>query len=392
MNVLSIFSKYFRYFDQAIYSLSTLLLSILAPLFFFEDKAAEILYLISFLLLFLAGITAFFVTPILSLHDDSNNLVSKIFKLFSCVFVFGFLTVFSLKIFLDIENIYFYYFCFLFCAIELLRRIFIRKDFYVYSFFLSSGMFVLFPLAYFISSSYIFNFWEVLFYLSFFLALLGFFIYKKNVAVKVSLDKSFLNRVFEIGFISMGSFFLMWCATQGIFVVFYNGLEHAIFVEQKVIFSVLGFFNIVMVVQENKYQPLYAKAVVDGDIFEVRNYDRSVNFEGYALLFFCFILFILFYFMKYSFYISFFIFALYRFFLSVSKINVYYIRAIGKFKYLLLANMIALLVIFIVYLLDCLVVFYNYQIPLYFLIHSLVFLITTYFFRSREFYAKHWNI
>ena len=162
MNVLSIYSKYFRYFDQAIYSLSTLLLSILAPLFFFEDKAAEILYLISFLLLFLAGITAFFVTPILSIHDDSNNLVSKIFKLFSCVFVFGFLTVFSLKIFLNIENVYFYYFCFLFCAIELLRRIFIRKDFDVYSFFLSSGMFVLFPLAYFISSSYIFNFWSYL--------------------------------------------------------------------------------------------------------------------------------------------------------------------------------------------------------------------------------------
>ncbi|WP_180108598.1 hypothetical protein [Acinetobacter sp. YH12147] len=392
MNILNIFSKYFRYFDQAIYSLATLLLSILAPLFFFEDKAAEILYLISFLLLFLAGTTAFFVTPILSIYDDSNSLVSKVFRLFSYVLIFGFLIVFSLSDLLDIKNIYFYYFSFMFCAIELLRRIFIRKDFNVYSFYLSSGMFVIFLLAYFISSFYFFDFWMVLFYLSFFLALFGFFIYKKNVAVKVSLDKSFLNRVFEIGFISMGSFFLMWCVTQGIFVVFYNGLEHAVFVEQKVIFSVLGFFNIVMVVQENKYQPLYAKAVVGSDVFKIRSYDRSVNFEGYALLFICFILFILFYFMKYSFYISFFIFALYRFFLSISKINVYYIRAIGKFKYLLLANMIALLVTFVVYLLGFLVVFYNYQIPLYFLIHSSVFLITTYFFRSRDFYAKHWNI
>lgn len=392
MKILSVCSKYFRYIDQAIYSLSTLLLSILAPLFFFEAKAAEILYLISFLLLFLASVTAFFVTPILSIHDDSNTLVSRIVRLFSYVLIFCFLTVFSLKILLDIKNIYFYYFSFLFCTIELLRRIFIRKDFYVYSFFLSSGMFILFPSAYFISSFYLFDFWEVLFFISFFLVFLGYLFYKKNIDVRVTLDKSFLNKIFEIGFFSIGSFFLMWCATQGIFVVFYNGLEHAVFVEQKVIFSILGFFNIIMIVQENKYQPLYAKAVGDNNISKLKNYDKSVNFESYMLFFLCFIIFLLLYFMKYSYYISFFIFALYRFFLSVSKINIYYIRAVGKFKYLLLANLIALLVVLIVYILNFLVVFNHYQIPLYFLIHSFVFLIVTYLFRSREFYAKHWNI
>jgi len=392
MNILSIFSKYFRYFDQALYSLSTLLLSILAPLFFFKDKAAEILYLISFLLLFLASVTAFFVTPILSIYDESNNLVSKIFKLFFYVLIFCFLTVFSLEILLGIKNIYFFYFSFLFCTIELLRRIFIRKEFYVYSFLLSSGMFILFPLAYFISSYYFFDFWELLFYLSFFLALLGSLIYKKNISVRVTLDKIFLNKILEIGFFSIGSFFLMWCATQGIFVVFYNDLDHSVFVEQKVIFSILGFFNIIMIVQENKYQPLYAKAVGDTNIGKLKQYDKSVNFESYMLFFLCSIIFLLLYFMEYSYYISFFIFSLYRFFLSISKINIYYIRAIGKFKYLLLANFIALFFVLIIYILDFLVVFNHYQIPLYFLIHSFVFFIVTYLFRSREFYAKHWNI
>ena len=108
MKILNLVWKYLRYIDQAIYSLSTLLLSVLAPFFFSVDQAAEVLYLISFLLLFLAGTTAFFVTPILSIHDESNELVSKIFRIFSIFIIFIFFITFILKNIFVIENIYFF--------------------------------------------------------------------------------------------------------------------------------------------------------------------------------------------------------------------------------------------------------------------------------------------
>lgn len=392
MNIVEIFTKYFRYLDQAIYSISTLLLSILAPLFFSKEQSAEILYLISFLLLFLAGVSAFFITPILSLHDDSNNLVSKMVKLFLYVAIFITLAIFFSKILFNIQNIYFYYFSLLFCNIELLRRIFIIKNFHIFSFFLSCSMFILIPLTYFITSQYIFNFWKVLFYFSIPIIILGYYFFKKNIGSKVILDKKFLNKIFKIGFFSIGSFVVMWCATQGIFVVFYEILDNSVFVEQKLIFSVLGFFNVVMIVQENKYQPLYAKAIVNNDLVQIKHYNKAVNIESYLLLLVCIICFFIFYVLDYSFYLAFLIFSIYRFLMSISKSNIYCIRAIGKFKYLVGANLIALFIIYTLFLFKLLNVFGNYQIPLYFSIHAFIFFILTYYLKNRGFYAKHWNI
>ena len=291
MKILNLALKYIKYIDQAIYSLSTLLLSVLAPFFFSVDRAAEILYLISFLLLFLAGTTAFFVTPILSIHDESNELVSKIFKTFSIFILSIFFITLLLSNIVFVRNIFFFYFAYSFCYLELLRRIFIRKNYNNYSFILSIGMLVLILISYFLSSIIQIDFWEILFYFSFLLVSSGVYFYFKNINCNVVFDNTFLKKIFRNGFLSLGSFAVMWCATQGVFVVFYNDMDNAIFVEQKLIFSLLGFFNIIMIVQENKYQPLYSKSIADSNLQLLEKYDKSVNYESYILLVFCFLWF-----------------------------------------------------------------------------------------------------
>ena len=78
--------------------------------------------------------------------------------------------------------------------------------------------------------------------------------------------------------------------------------------------------------------------------------------------------------------------------MGISKKRIYFVRAIGKFEYLLASNMIALGIIAIIYFIGGLNYFDIYQIPLYFLIHSLIFLIIVTYFRNRGFHAKHWDI
>ncbi|VXA81322.1 membrane hypothetical protein [Acinetobacter sp. 8I-beige] len=392
MKILNLAWKYLRYIDQAVYSLSTLLLSVLAPFFFSVGQSAEVLYLISYLLLFLAGTTAFFVTPILSIHDESNVLVSKIFRIFSALILFVFILTFIVGNILIIKNIFFFYFAYSFCVLELLRRIFIRKNYNNYSFILSVGVLVLILISYFLSNIIHNDFWEILFYFILFLTSIGVYFYFKEIDCNVEISNIFLKNFLRNGIHSLGSFIVMWCATQGVFVVFYGSIDNAIFVEQKLIFSVLGFFNIIMIVQENKYQPLYSKSVAEGNMEILQSYDKHVNHESYILLTFCFLLFFIFYFFNYKFYISFFIFAIYRFLMGISKSKVYFLRAIGRFEFLLISNIVALSVIAVVYFVGGLNYFNFYQIPLYFLIHSLVFLIIVTYFRNRGFYAKHWDI
>lgn len=253
-------------------------------------------------------------------------------------------------------------------------------------------MLVFILLSYFLSSIIQIDFWEILFYFNFFLVSSGVYFYFKNIDCDVIFDNIFLKNIFRNGFLSLGSFAVMWCATQGVFVVFYNDMDNAIFVEQKLIFSVLGFFNIIMIVQENKYQPLYSKSIADSNLQLLEKYDKSVNYESYILFVFCFLFFVGFFILDYSFYLSFFIFALYRFLMGISKKRIYFVRAIGKFEYLLASNIVALGVIAIIYFIGGLSYFDIYQIPLYFLIHSLIFLIIVTYFRNRGFYAKHWDI
>lgn len=392
MKILNLAWKYLRYIDQAVYSLSTLLLSVLAPFFFSIGQAAEVLYLISYLLLFLAGTTAFFVTPILSIYDESNELVSKIFRIFSVLILFVFFVTFIIGNILVIEDIFFFYFAYSFCVLELLRRIFIRKNYNNYSFILSIGMFVLILISYCLAYINQNEFWKILFYFILCLISIGVYFYFKKIDCNVQIDNIFLKKILKNGIYSLGSFFVMWCATQGIFVVFYEEIDNIVFVEQKLIFSILGFFNIIMIVQENKYQPLYSKSVIENNKKILQSYDKYVNYESYILLIFCFLLFFIFLFFDYQFYISFFIFTIYRFLMGISKSKVYFLRAINGFRFLLISNIVALSVIALVYFIDGLRYFNFYQIPLYFLIHSFVFLIIVTYFRNRGFYAKHWDI
>ena len=392
MKILNLAWKYLNYIDQAVYSLSTLLLSVLAPFFFSVGKAAEVLYLISYLLLFLAATTAFFVTPILSIHDESNELVSKIFRIFSALILIVFLVTLIVGNIFIIEDIFFFYFAYSFCVLELLRRIFIRKNYNNYSLMLSVGMLLLILISYILCSITKIDFWEISFYFILFLTSMGGYFYFKTIDCNVGISNIFFKNILRNGFYSLGSFLVMWCATQGIFVVFYGDVDNTVFVEQKLIFSVLGFFNIIMIVQENKYQPLYSKSIVDSNVKILKSYDKRVNYESYILLIFCFLLFFVFLILDYKFYISFLIFAIYRFLMGISKSKVYFLRAIGKFEFLLISNIVALSVIAIVYFIGGLSYFDFYQIPLYFLIHSLVFLIIVTYFRNRDYYAKHWNI
>ena len=173
---------------------------------------------------------------------------------------------------------------------------------------MSMGTFLFIVISYILYKITQIQFWKILFYSIAFLTAFGMYFYFKNIDCKFKINKNFLINIYRNGFYSLGSFLIMWCATQGVFVVFYGDIDDTAFVEQKLLFSVLGFFNIIMIVQENKYQPLYAKSIVNSNIEILNNYDKAVNRESYILLFFCSLIVVIFYISGYEFYISFFIF------------------------------------------------------------------------------------
>lgn len=385
-------SKYFRYIDQAFYSVSTLLLSVLAPLCLMESDAAEVLYLISFLLLCLSLTTAFFVTPIITINDDSNETISRIFIIFVGILVFLFSTTFVLNKIVDLKNLLFFYFVYLFCSLEFFRRVFIRKNLHKFSFFISMGMFFLIPLSYFFVFFYKTDIWLSLSLSLAFLFFCSVAFLASFISFKVNLNLEFIKKIFRIGLVSVGSFFVMWCSTQGVFVILYDHISHNVFIEQKLIFSILGFFNIIMLVQENKYQPLYSKAISSMDFSNIKKYDLSVNLESYIFLFLGILFFTFFWLLNFSFYLSFLLFTVFRFLMAISKSKVYYIRAIGRFEYLLYSNLIALILLLFIYIFGWFSAFKEYQIPMYFVTHAFVFWILTNLWKKRGSNEKYWVV
>ena len=392
MSIVEKIDKYLQYVDQGVYSLSTLLLSLLAPVFFSSEKSAEILYLISFLLLFLAATTAIFTTQMLSMHDEKKESVEKVFKLFFLTLLIACFITFIWQVLLGLENSFFFYFSYIFCAIDFLRRVFIRQGKELWSLYISISCFVFVPTSYYISSISDISFWKIAFFPALTIVLCSFLFYISFFSFRVVYSKSFIKVFSKNGFLALTSFFLVWCTTQGIFVILYDSVENSIFVQQKLIFSVLGFFNIIMIVQENRFQPLYTYSFIHGDIKKIKILDKSVNIESHILFSLCIFLSILFYIFSMSFYFYFLLFSIFRYFIGLSKAPVYYFRAAGKYVYLVLSNSLSLFALGFLYLTTNNEIRMGYVIPIYFLVNSSVFLLTIVFFRFRSVHAKHWSI
>ncbi len=389
MGVIARVTKYVRYVDQGLYSLSTLSLSLLAPVFFEAEKSAQILYLISFLLLFLAVTTAVFVTQLLSMHDEKNETVERISKLFFESILIAFTLTAGWHFFVGLEDPFFFYFSYLFCSIDFLRRLFIRRGEVLWSLCLSMGFMLIIPVAYYLASNLDMNFWTVAFCLSLALILPFFCPYIRWFRYKIKYEKTFIINFVKNGILALISFLLVWAVTQGIFVVFYSAVENYIFVQQKLIFSILGFFNIIMLVQENKYQPLYAASFSRKDLVSIKDFDKKVNLESHYLLLLCVSIFFMLYFFDFDFYIHFLLFAIYRYFMSLSKRHVYYIRASGNYYYLVIANVLSICFLGFFYLLLKEFIDISYAVPICFILYAIFFISTLMLLKSRGNHAEH---
>lgn len=392
MNIVRILKKFSKYIDQGFYSLCTLLLSLLAPVFFSNQESAEILYLISFLLLFMAATTAIFTTQMLSIYDKDNQVVEKIFRMFIGTSLIVYLITLVWHITIGLENPFFFYFAYLFCTIDFFRRMFIRQGKDNWSLYLSTSCLIIVTSSYFIANIININFWQIAFFLSLTIVLPSYYFYIKNFRCKVLYEIDFIKRFVKNGILALASFGLAWAATQGIFVTLYDSVGSSIFVEQKLIFSILGFFNIIMIVQENKYQPLYAAVVLNENATSISKLDKLVNTESHILFIVCIVLFLIFYIVNLDFYLSFLIFSIYRYFFGLSKKNIYYFRAIGRYQYLLISNLLSLIILGVIYVFANDKIYTDYIIPICFLMHSIVFLFTSNFFKLRNINEKYWNI
>lgn len=387
MNIILKTKKYLKYIDQGIYSLSTLLLSLLAPLFFSDQVSAEILYLISFLLLFLAATSAIFVTQILSTHDEDGFLLSKIFTIFVWTSILAFTATFLLDSLFTISYIYFFYFSYVFCTVDFLRRLFIRQRKDNCSLYLSVFSLITIPLSYFVASTFNMELWKTAFILLSLIVSPFYYIYFKLFWIKPTFESSFTIKFIKNAILALLSFGIAWAATQGIFVILYDQVGNTIFVKQKIIFSILGFFNVIMIVQENKYQPLYSHALKTGLTDSVIHLDKSVNLESHLLLILCLFISMIFYVVDSDLFLSFFIFSIYRYIFGLSKKYVYYLRADDKYQFLVISNLLSVLSLGGIYLIIGKYLNTDIVIPLFFIIHSSVFLMTISFLKSRSYYA-----
>lgn len=384
--------NYLRYIDQGFYSLSTLLLSLLAPVFFSTEISAEILYLISFFLLFLAIVTAIFVTQMLSIHDENNEVSEKIFRLF-ILFVFIIFTVtYIWQFFVGIKNPFFFYFSYLFCIIEFIRRLFIKQGEEVWSLCISIACLIFIPSSYYFASLRGGGLWKILSFSMVIIVLPTLYLYFVRFHCQVNYDRRFIRSFFKNGLLALFSFGLVWVATQGVFVVFYENVGSKEFVQQKLMFSILGFFSIIMLVQENKYQPLYSSAISRKDLALLKKFDRAVGVESHLLFILCIVLTLIFFITGFDFYLSFLLFSVYRYILGFSKKYIYYLRAEGDYIHIALSNLYSLIILGIVYVIFFERIDTKYIIPVFFIIQVSTFLFMISFYKLRSIHEKYRNI
>jgi hypothetical protein len=381
----------FRYVDQGVYSLATLLLSLLAPVFYSPEESAELLYFVSFLLLFLAATTAIFVTQMLSMHDAEGRNEKKFLGMFVVCISVAFMVTGVLQLFAGLKEPFFYYFSYIFCLVEFNRRLFLRVGRDGWSLILSVGCFLIVPLSYLLAGVLFAGFWKVAFVIGVVFVIPVFCVSLFVVGVEIPKDCIFLKKIATNGVQSLTSFGLVWMVTQGVFVAFYDVVDGATFVQQKLIFSVLGFFNVFLIVQENKYQPLYSSAVMRGDVSLLKKYDSDVNKEGRVLLGFCALAFVLMIAVDVGYSFSFILFSVYRYFASISKSSVYYFRAVGKYFYLMLSNIFSLIALLVVYFLWGEKISPAYVIPVFFVLHAGVFLMAISFLKIWRSDAERWG-
>ena len=363
----------FRYLDQALFAAILFSINLLTPYLVEIELAAEILYLSSWVMLWGAISVAFFGIPMVATVSEGESWKAReiliFYLLLSAVFfsVLWFLIKIGLVNSKVITSVVFFAIAWGFA--DLLRRSFLIKGGVTKSLVVAliCVLSVLVGLFYLYFSQIGNMLWIVgsvgpsaliiLFLLN-------------RVHVNGDVNKRTFRQIckhskdlLRTGSYNFLSYLLVWTATQGLFVFFFQTVDASVFVDQKWVFSLFGLYGILMVVQENRFQPAYSKAFSLNNTDQVAELDKKIKYENSIMLYAGIITGIAIYVFSNSYPISLiFLVVMFRQVFGNAKRFVYVMRGDNQYKQVMFSHFFACLVSYAVSLL--LIGSYDYAISL----------------------------
>lgn len=361
----------FRYLDQALFAAIIFSINLITPYLVEMELAAEILYLSSWVMLWGVFSVAFFGMPMVATVLKGENWKAReilTFYLLSsmiCFSVLWLLIIIGLVNSKVITSVVFFAIAWGFA--DLLRRSYLIKErvtkslvvalicvlsvlmglFYLYFFPMDNVLWIVGSLG---PSVLI-----ILFLLN--RAHVNADVNKRNFRQICGHAKALLRN----GLYNFLSYLLVWMATQGVFVFFFKMVDASFFVEQKWVFSLFGLYGVLMVVQENRFQPMYTEAFSLNDAERVEELDRKIKLENLIMLCAGVATGIALYVFSNSYPITLiFLVVLYRQVFGNAKRFVYVMRGGNQYKQVMLSHFFACLVCYVVTLF--LIGIYDYAI------------------------------
>lgn len=118
-----------------------------------------------------------------------------------------------------------------------------------------------------------------------------FFIFTNDLLVFSRAQRTLADVAFHLksvlvqGSYSLLSFGIFWAGTQGLFIFFYDVTDANVFVQQKILFSIMGLSTVLMVVQENRFQPLYVLLVNKQDRTRLLAAAKEISKQNWLFIF-----------------------------------------------------------------------------------------------------------